>query len=108
MCAACSEGACQEKACVNAGNNFKILGTGLYPSMITDVLIDGQPLTAGQYQGLTDSAIGVTAPDISGEALPIVVKTGEGTSVPRQLSRFQRSIYVTCSQVGKDVLSAGV
>jgi hypothetical protein len=64
--------------CVNAGNNFTISGTGLYPSLVSQVLIDGSPVTA--YTTRSDTQIDVVAPEQSGEELPVVVQTGEGIS----------------------------
>jgi hypothetical protein len=66
--------------CVNAGSTFTINGTGLYPSIVSSVLIDGSPLLSTQYTTASDTQINVVAPSQSGEALPVVVQTGEGVS----------------------------
>jgi hypothetical protein len=66
--------------CVNAGNTFAINGTGLYPSLVTSVLIDGVPLSSSQFTTVSDTQINVVAPEQSGDFLPIVVQTGEGVS----------------------------
>jgi hypothetical protein len=67
-------------ACVNAGNNFTITGTGLYPSLVSSVLIDGTPLPTTQYTPVSDTQLRVVAPEQSGYYLPVVVQTGEGVS----------------------------
>ena len=64
--------------CVNAGNNFTINGSGLYPSLVSKVLIDSS--LANAYTTRSDTQIDVIAPEQSGEALPVVVQTGEGIS----------------------------
>lgn len=64
--------------CVNAGNNFTINGSGLYPSLVSKVLIDSS--LANAYTTRSDTEIDVIAPEQSGEALPVVVQTGEGIS----------------------------
>lgn len=66
--------------CVNAGNTFVISGTGVYPSLVTSVLIDGSPLDSSQYTTTSDTSITVIAPEQSGEALPVVVQTTQGVS----------------------------
>jgi len=66
--------------CVNAGNTFVISGTGMYPSLVTSVLIDGSPLDSSQYTTTSDTSITVIAPEQSGEALPVVVQTTQGVS----------------------------
>jgi hypothetical protein len=66
--------------CANAGDTFTITGTALYPSLVTSVLIGGTPVDAGQYTTVSDTAITVVAPDMSGEALSVVVQTTQGES----------------------------
>jgi hypothetical protein len=66
--------------CVNAGNVFDISGSGMYPSLVSSVLIDGIPLTSSQYKVNSDSDIQVAAPVQSGDDQPVVVQTGVGTS----------------------------
>lgn len=66
--------------CVNAGNNFTVSGSGLYPSLVSAVLIDGTPLSANQYSSVNDTSIKVTAPYQSGYDQPVVVQTGVGIS----------------------------
>jgi hypothetical protein len=65
-------------SCVNAGNNFTINGSGLYPSLVSKVLIDSSLVNA--YTTRSDTEIDVIAPEQSGEALPVVVQTGEDLS----------------------------
>jgi hypothetical protein len=66
--------------CANAGDKFTITGTGLYPSLVTSVLIGGSPVDASQYTTVSDTAITVVAPEMSGESLPVVVQTTQGQS----------------------------
>ncbi len=66
--------------CVNAGHKFTINGTGLYPSLVSGVLIDGTPLSASAYSSVSDTALTAIAPEQSGYYLPVVVQTGEGVS----------------------------
>jgi hypothetical protein len=75
--------------CVNAGNSFTINGTGLYPSLVSQVVIYSSPVTA--YTTKSDTQINVVAPDQSGDELPVVVQTGEGISnsdVTIEISEF--------------------
>jgi len=65
---------------VRPGDTFTITGTGLYPSLVTSVLIGGQPLTPAQYATVSDTAITVVAPDLQGSDLPVVIKTTKGVS----------------------------
>ena len=57
-----------------------IAGTGMYPSLVKSVLIDGSPLDPSQYTTVSDTAINVVAPRVSGEFLPVVVQTSQGNS----------------------------
>jgi hypothetical protein len=66
--------------CVDVGSSFTIAGTGMYPSLVTAVLIDGSPLDPRQYTVTSDTAITVIAPKISGDRLPVVVQTQQGES----------------------------
>lgn len=66
--------------CVNAGDTFTITGTGMYPSLVTSVLIGGTPLDSSQYTTVNNSSITVIAPEMSGEALSVDVKTTVGES----------------------------
>jgi hypothetical protein len=65
----------------NSGT-FDILGGGLYPSLIQDVLIGGNPLQTGNYTPHTDTDISVTLPDTtaSGEYVVEVVTTQESNT----------------------------
>jgi hypothetical protein len=67
-------------ACVRAGDEFTIAGTGLYPSLLVGVLIDGAALGANQFASISDTEITVVAPDVRGTALPVVVQTTQGVS----------------------------
>jgi hypothetical protein len=66
--------------CVNAGDTFTITGTGMYPSLVTSVLIGGTPLDSSQYTTVNNTSITVIAPEMSGEALSVDVKTTVGES----------------------------
>ena len=66
--------------CVVDGDKFTIEGTGLYPSLVTGVLIDGEPLDATQFSTVSDTEITVVAPDMFGFFLPVVVQTTQGVS----------------------------
>jgi len=65
---------------VAEGQTFKIIGSGLYPSLVTAVLIGGQPLAAGNFQVVSDTEITVIAPDSFGIEDSVVVKTTQGVS----------------------------
>jgi hypothetical protein len=66
--------------CVNAGDKFTITGTGLYPSLVTGVVIGGTPVDSRLLTFVNDKAITVIAPDQSGDSLPVVVQTTQGSS----------------------------
>ncbi len=66
--------------CVNAGNTFTINGNGLYPSLVSSVLVGGSALPSTAYSSVSDTSIKVVAPYQSGYYLPVVVQTGEGVS----------------------------
>jgi hypothetical protein len=66
--------------CANAGDTFTITGTGLYPGLVTAVLIGGSPLDSRQYSTMSDTAISVVAPAMAGASLPVVVQTSQGES----------------------------
>ena len=65
---------------VFGGDEFTITGSGLYPSLVTGVLIDGEPLATTQFSTVSDTEITVVAPDTLGFFLPIVVQTSQGVS----------------------------
>jgi len=65
---------------VGAGQNFKITGSGLYPSLVTGVLIGGQPLPAANFTVVNDKEIIVTAPATPGKDQPVVVRSTQGAS----------------------------
>jgi IPT/TIG domain len=67
-------------ASVKPGENFTITGTGLYPSLVTSVVIGGESVPVTQYSTSSDTQIQVTTPNQSGCDLPVVVQTGEGVS----------------------------
>ncbi|MDR3618481.1 MAG: IPT/TIG domain-containing protein [Paludisphaera borealis] len=69
-----------DRSSVRAGSTFTITGSGLYPSLVTAVLIGGEPLAAGNYQSVSDTSITVVAPRTAGRSLPIVVQTSQGVS----------------------------
>jgi hypothetical protein len=67
--------------CALAGSTFTIYGTGMYPSLVTGVVIGGTPLTTSQYSIASDTLLQVTAPDQPSEFLqPVVVQTALGLS----------------------------
>jgi hypothetical protein len=66
--------------CAIDGGEFTIAGTGLYPSLVTSVLIDGESLDPTQFSTVSDSQIAVVAPDTFGFFLPVVVQTTQGFS----------------------------
>jgi len=64
--------------CAEWGDTFTITGTGLYPSLVTSVLIDSAPT---QYSTVSDTQITAVAPgDTVGFELPVVVQTAQGLS----------------------------
>jgi hypothetical protein len=67
---------------VQAGREFTINGSGLYPSLVTGVTIGGQPLDPRNYSSVSDTQIKVVAPPFTGKAEPksVVVQTTEGES----------------------------
>lgn len=68
------------KSVVDEGATFTIAGTGLYPSLVTGVLIGGTPLPAANYQVVSDKEITVIAPARAGLFDPVVVQTTQGVS----------------------------
>ena len=62
------------------GDEFTITGTGLYPSLVTGVLINGEPLDPTQFSTVSDTQITAVAPDTFGLFLPVVVQTTQGVS----------------------------
>ena len=69
-----------DQTVVRPGNTFTIQGEGLYPALITSVLIGGTPLTTSQYTTVSDTMIQVVAPNQPGRSQPVVVQTSEGLS----------------------------
>jgi hypothetical protein len=67
-------------ASVKPGDNFTITGTGMYPSLVTSVVIGGESVPATQYSTASDTQIQVITPNQLGCDLPVVVQTGEGVS----------------------------
>lgn len=65
---------------VNPGDTFTISGTGLYPSLVTSVLVGGVPLSPEQYSTVSDTKITAVAPNVNGRNLPVVVQTTKGVS----------------------------
>ena len=65
---------------VCAGDEFTIAGTGLYPSLVQAVLIDGTALDPTEFSTVSDTQITVVAPDTLGISLPVAVQTAEGLS----------------------------
>jgi hypothetical protein len=71
--------------CVNEGSTFTINGTGMYPSLVTSVLINAVPLEPPGFKADSDTSITVVAPIIitpgqSSYFLPVAVQTVEGLS----------------------------
>jgi hypothetical protein len=67
-------------ASVSPGDKFTITGTGMYPSLVTSVLIGGTALLPTQYTTVSDTQVQVIAPNKSGCNQTVVVQTGEGLS----------------------------
>lgn len=65
---------------VRPGSTFTITGSGLYPSLVTAVLIGGTPLPPGNYQSVSDTQITVVAPKSVGRSQTVVVQTAQGVS----------------------------
>jgi hypothetical protein len=65
---------------VKQGADFTINGEGLYPSLVTGVLIGGQALPSANYQVVSDTKITVVAPNSAGMDEPVVVQTSQGVS----------------------------
>lgn len=67
---------------VEEGEEFTINGSGMYPSLVTGVLVGGVPLAPGQFTTVSDTQITVVAPDqfdpIFGQS--VVVQTTLGIS----------------------------
>jgi hypothetical protein len=69
-----------DAAVVSPGSTFVIEGQALYPGLVESVLIGGVAIDAQNYRPLSDTRIVVVAPDIRGNALPVVVRTSQGFS----------------------------
>jgi hypothetical protein len=69
-------------ACVDSGNSFAIHGTGLYPSLVQAVLINGNAVAPQAITALSDTQLNVIAPDTiqCHFGCPVAVQTNEGTS----------------------------
>lgn len=65
---------------VAPGGEFTITGSAFYPSLVQGVVIGGQALGPASFSVLNDGQIEVVAPDMTGEALPVIVKTSQGFS----------------------------
>jgi len=65
---------------VCAGDEFTITGTGLYPSLVQAVVIDGEQIPPANVTPVSDTEITVIAPDELGISLPVVVRTTQGPS----------------------------
>jgi hypothetical protein len=65
---------------VKAGDSFVITGTSMYPALVQGVLINGVALGPTNYVVNNDNQITVTAPDMPGMNLPVVVQTTQGFS----------------------------
>lgn len=70
-----------DRECVMPGRVFGINGTGLYPSLVSNVLVGGTELSSGQYEAVRDTLLEVVAPNQARpDPQPVVVQTGEGFS----------------------------
>jgi hypothetical protein len=69
-------------SCVDSGESFTIDGTGLYPSLVQAVLINGTAVDSSAITTVSDTQINVIAPDTIECHLgcPVAVQTNEGTS----------------------------
>jgi hypothetical protein len=68
---------------VEPGEKFTINGTGLYPSLVTGVLINGVSLDPANYSTVSDTQITAVAPsswEAFGIWLPVKVQTTQGVS----------------------------
>jgi hypothetical protein len=67
--------------CALAGRNFAINGIGMYPKLVTGIVIGAVTVGQKQYSTTSDTLIQVAAPNQPSEALqPVVVQTAEGLS----------------------------
>jgi hypothetical protein len=69
-------------SCVDSGESFTIDGTGLYPSLVQAVLINGTAVDSSAITTVSDTKTNVIAPDTIECHLgcPVAVQTNEGTS----------------------------
>jgi hypothetical protein len=65
---------------VAPGGEFTITGSAFYPFLVDGVVIGGQALGPASFSVLNDGQIEVVAPDMTGNALPVIVKTSQGFS----------------------------
>ena len=65
---------------VREGQSFTLNGTGLYPSLVTGVLVGGQAIPPANYQVVDDRQITIVAPNSFGLFQPVVVQTTQGVS----------------------------
>jgi IPT/TIG domain len=68
--------------CVDSGNSFTIHGSGLYPSLVQAVLINGNAVEPQNITTVSDTQLNVIAPDIFDchFGCPVEVQTNKGTS----------------------------
>jgi hypothetical protein len=66
--------------CVVEGDVFTITGSGLYPSLVSGVSIDGEPVDSTAFSTVSDTETTVVAPNTLGFFLPVVVQTTQGDS----------------------------
>jgi hypothetical protein len=73
-------------SCVDSGDSFTITGSGLYPSLIQSVIINGTPVVPQAITTISDTQTNIIAPSTiqCHFGCPVVVQTNEGTSNTNQ------------------------
>jgi IPT/TIG domain len=68
--------------CVDSGDSFTIHGTGLYPSLVQAVLVNGNAVDPHAITPISDTQLNVIAPDTieCHFGCPVEVQTNEGSS----------------------------
>lgn len=69
-------------SCVDSGQPFTVQGTGLYPSLVQAVLVNGTPVAPSAVTTASDTQLNVIAPDTvqCHFGCPVAIQTNEGTS----------------------------
>jgi hypothetical protein len=102
---------------VAPGGEFTITGSAFYPFLVEGVVIGGQGLSSSSFTALNDSQIEVVAPNTPGNALSVIVKTGQGLSngnvtinigSPSQVSVQTQPVAAVAGQALSNVTEATV